>query len=1071
MVRSRSLGPLAGTRVFALLLLVALLLPSLFAIPSVGSPPRALVPRHGPVASPLTDAVPGAFRQNSLTSSSAGASPLLGAYDPSALLVPVGGTRALYPEAFDWSGVGAALAFGANLTWSVAPPSLGSVSSGGNFAAGALPGNGTITVVATWNGTSATNQVSVVVYAPACVLLSLDLPSRLLEEAGSNLSVSPRLLDQTGSTCPWAIPPVAWTLSPAGFGEITTSAGATVSAHVAATAGDGWLNASTLANGTWRNASLEISVPPSSAGVALHVFPQSASLRPGDVLPLSVSASDGWGVAPSGSFTWTLSPSSLGTLVPSGGSATFAARGPGGSGWINVSLTSGPWGTLRSSVTVVVSGPAPSVTLTGLYSPTISPAPLFPGQGVALSVEGVDQYGGLYPGAVNVSWSVHPSGLGRLVGGGTQVVFVAGTRPMNGSVLAAVNRTGGAPLSIPIPLTVLAPAVNSVALFGGPSDHVAEGATAYLEGVDQDLFGNLLLAGGYYGLEYPQMNVSWSVLPTSLGTVSPQGSGGPRDLPELGVFKAGSTPGVGVVEEKLQWGGERQTVSFPIVVDARVPSALAVASTPSVTPYGGVFENAPVPLSALVLDQYGDPVGAPGNFSWQLAPGSDGGISGSSWGSSLEITAGSAPGWVEGNVTWTYGGRTVVGEFLFDVVEPPSTASMIAITANGASAVVEAVQGTFAMETWAMGVTVVPGGTIFTVGTTQVPGALGPVSWSISPSSLGAISNGRGREVNVTLTGNPAAGWLNASVLGPGGIEFLASTPIFTYVPTLAYVQDLTGPCLGSCSLGLATLSGNNAYVALAPFDQLGRPFSFVSWSSHVSPSSLASSVEGRWVGSATSELFEVQANASAGNGTLSVRASYGSENATFSLPIEVVPSDLLLAPGAVGNVTATQVSETWNITWEAPTDLGSGRIVNYTLEVEPPPTPGGAAATTFLTGVYSTGASTQWVLSGLLPGTTYQVRVRAWNSVGLSGPWSPWVSFTTVAAPPRVLPWTWSWTSGWVAVSAFLVALATVAFVLVVREVLRREEVTPPRSGASLPSEGRPPPPRDPGGPGIPGA
>lgn len=988
-------------------------------------------------------------------------SPLLGTYDPSALLVPTGGTHPLYPQASLWNGTGEALAAGATLQWIVSPTWLGVVSSTGGFTAGTKAGSGIVTAVASWNGTSATDQMPVTVYAPVCILLSLDLPSRVVLETGANLTLAPRWLDQTGGPCSTTPSPV-WQLTPGSFGSLTVGAGGTAVLHVNASAGDGWVTATGFSAGASRTATLQVSVVPPSAGAVIDLSPGSARLTQGETLSFSAPAEDGWGATPAGTYLWTLQPASLGTLTSGGDAASFTAGAGAGTGWLNVTFYSRDWGVLTASAVLRDLGPPGPDPLTGLYAPYLQSPPLLPGQGILLTLYGTDATGGLLSAGLNLTWQVVPAGLGRITTQGSQAVFVAGPRAGAGTVLAVVNRSGAANLTVPFPVSVVDPGVSSVALYGGPTDRVPAGGFTYLEGVDQDLFGNLLLAGGFYGLQYAAMNVSWKLLPGTMGILIPTGNGTSQDLPETAIFDSGGYVGNGQAVETLQWAGLNQSVDFPIQVYTQTPAAIAVIPPSTATPYGGVFENAPAVLTSIVLDQGGSPMFSQGNFSWQLAPGSDATIAGSPLRSQVSVTAGSAPGIVMGNLTWHDGSRSATEEFLFDVVAPPSNATTIAITPGGASAAVNALLGRALVGSYGVGTSIEPWGSALTVGTTQVPRAQGPAQWSMSPSTLGTLSNTVGREVNVTLTGTASQGWVNASIVGPDGTLFQASWPLFTYHPRLAYVQDLTGPCVGSCSEGLATFAGNNAYVALAPYDQVGRSFGQVQWSASLSLPALGRPLWTGWGSGAGSELFEVEANATAGNATFAARVSAGPENLSVALPLVVLPSWLDLAPLAPTGLRANATSNEVALNWTAPADLGSGRFENYTVQwVE-----GNGSTVENL----SDPTWTSLVFSPALPGTTYHFRVRAWNSIGLAGPWTPWVVVHTWrAAPP---PYLVGPSAEGFGITVFLLpaALAAAALVPFVGEYRRQRAaraLKPPSRAVAPPFGGPPPAPPGPPGPG----
>ncbi|WP_162173344.1 fibronectin type III domain-containing protein [Salinispora pacifica] len=83
--------------------------------------------------------------------------------------------------------------------------------------------------------------------------------------------------------------------------------------------------------------------------------------------------------------------------------------------------------------------------------------------------------------------------------------------------------------------------------------------------------------------------------------------------------------------------------------------------------------------------------------------------------------------------------------------------------------------------------------------------------------------------------------------------------------------------------------------------------------------------------------------------------------------------------------ITATTAS----VSWYAPSDTGGASITGY--EIARSVNPSFTDVTTV------TDSASPATLSGLLPGTTYYIRIRAINAVGVS-PWSPTASATTLS-------------------------------------------------------------------------
>ncbi len=133
------------------------------------------------------------------------------------------------------------------------------------------------------------------------------------------------------------------------------------------------------------------------------------------------------------------------------------------------------------------------------------------------------------------------------------------------------------------------------------------------------------------------------------------------------------------------------------------------------------------------------------------------------------------------------------------------------------------------------------------------------------------------------------------------------------------------------------------------------------------------------------------------------VGAVYGGGDAHWSFARESVPGEL---PGAPRNLTSTVGDGTITPVWDAPADDGGAAISGYRVRHSE-----GAGSSNWQPDADgATATETEYEISGLTNGTTYEIQVAAVNALG-TGPWTS--HQTSPVAPPPDAPTGLSATSG----------------------------------------------------------
>ena len=193
---------------------------------------------------------------------------------------------------------------------------------------------------------------------------------------------------------------------------------------------------------------------------------------------------------------------------------------------------------------------------------------------------------------------------------------------------------------------------------------------------------------------------------------------------------------------------------------------------------------------------------------------------------------------------------------------------------------------------------------------------------------------------------------------------------------------DPTGRTAGVLSWGIPTSTGSPALTYYVVQYRTGD----AAWADLPSGSTTQRSIAITGLRAATDYSFRIRGeNGATESGDLTyVNLNWGQLD--VRTPNPVVPSaPTTFAARSITTTTAT-------VSWTAPTDNGGSAITDYVIETS-------RDGTTWSAVPHTASTSTSMNLSGLAPGTTYQVRIATKTAVGTSETLTG--SFTTVAGLP----------------------------------------------------------------------
>ncbi|MDH6462049.1 hypothetical protein M2302_002224 [Micromonospora sp. A200] len=255
----------------------------------------------------------------------------------------------------------------------------------------------------------------------------------------------------------------------------------------------------------------------------------------------------------------------------------------------------------------------------------------------------------------------------------------------------------------------------------------------------------------------------------------------------------------------------------------------------------------------------------------------------------------------------------------------------------------------------------------------------GQVSRNTGFTDLAASWDASGWATSRTVTGLPKGTTLYARVRthNSAGYSAYSGTRTFTTgttvpsAPPAPNVDSITATTASvtwgnPADLGGAALDGNGGQVARdSAFTQVIQSWDESGWSGQ----NLTGLPKG------TVLFVRVRARNSAGYSAWSSARSFTTATTVPSAPAAPSTSD----------IKATTAS----VSWLAPSDTGGAAITTYEVQR--------STSSSFTSPTTVSDSASPAPLSGLLPGTTYYVRIRAVNSAG-AGAWSPTSSFTTLS-------------------------------------------------------------------------
>ena len=294
------------------------------------------------------------------------------------------------------------------------------------------------------------------------------------------------------------------------------------------------------------------------------------------------------------------------------------------------------------------------------------------------------------------------------------------------------------------------------------------------------------------------------------------------------------------------------------------------------------------------------------------------------------------------------------------------------------------------------------------------------VSWSAPTNTGPAITD---YDVQYRTTGPPAGTWQDAGFDGTG-----TSTTLTGLTPGTSYQVQVRATNAEGTGSWSASRSATTAANAAPAFDVATTAFNVAENSTTVTTATATDSDSGDAVSyaisGADSAKFSINASSgavafasapdfedpqdvvsadpsnAAGNNvyivTVTASSGTGGRALSVSKTLSVTVTDETeppSAPTALSVTAATATPTQLSVSWTAPTNTGKPAITGYGVQYR-------AGTSGSFTSHAHTGITTTATITGLTPGTSYQVQVRATNADG-SGPWATDSETTAANAAP----------------------------------------------------------------------
>lgn len=398
--------------------------------------------------------------------------------------------------------------FSSAVTWSVSPSSMGSITSAGVFTP-ATTGTATITATSVEDATkSGSATVAVGAAGPTITSVTVTVNPTTITTAQTVQATA--TVEGTGAYSN----AVTWSVSPAGIGTISSTG-----LFTPATTGTATITATSTEDTTKSgSAQVTVTVPPPTI-TSVSVTMSAASITTAQTSQATATVT-GTGAFSSG-VTWSVSPSSIGTISSSG---LFT---PAATGTATITATSTE-DTTKSGNAMVTVNPVPAITsvTVSLSSNSINTSQT---DQATANVQGVGAY------SSTVTWTVGPSGIGTISNTGLFTPAATGTATITATSTEDFTKYGSAQVTVTAaPPTITGVTVTpSTATIGTTQQFTAtvSGTGAYNHAVTWAVSGpsgwtgsiGSISSSGLYMTPYPAP-ATVTVTATSAGDTSVSGS-------------------------------------------------------------------------------------------------------------------------------------------------------------------------------------------------------------------------------------------------------------------------------------------------------------------------------------------------------------------------------------------------------------------------------------------------------------------------------------------------------------------------------------------------------------------